>query len=150
LRLPRHWRLRRLLIEWFYWRANNAFRRRDLELVRVIWHPDCIWDQSHFEGWPGDEVYRGHQGLAAFVAEWANAWGERGGWTDAVSVEEFDGGVFLADARLRGVGRGSGVAVEVDVFNVAELRDGLFWRVENFTDRAQAVEAAHARRNRAT
>jgi ketosteroid isomerase-like protein len=144
LRLPRHWWLRRLLIEWAYWRSTNAFRRGDLELLRVVWHPDCIWDQSHFEGWPHARVYRGHEGLAAFVAEWGDAWGEGGGWPDAFSVEEFEGGVFLADGRLRGVGRGSGAAVELDVCNVAELRDGLFWRVENFTDRAQAVEAARA------
>ena len=150
LRLPHHWRLRRLLIVWAYWRGTNALRRGDLDLLRVISHRDCIWDQTHFEGWPHTQVYRGHQGLAAFVAEWGNAWEGGGGWPDAFGVEEFEGGVFLTDGRLRGVGRGSGVAVEVDVCNVIEMRDGLFWRVENFTDRAQAIEAARARSRQAT
>ena len=150
LRLPRHWRLRRLLIEWGFWRGNNAFRRGDLDLVRVIWHPDCAWDQTHFEGWPHTQVYRGHEGLAAFIAEWADVWGE-GGWSDGLfSVDEFEGGVILANQRLRGIGRGSGAAVEMDVFQVAQLRDGLFWRVANFSDRAQAIEAARARSSQAT
>jgi hypothetical protein len=149
LRMPRHWRLRRLLIKWAFWRSINAFRRGDLELLRVAFHSDCIWDQSQVQGWVGDAVYHGHPGLAAFIAEWGDAWQE-GGWPNAVSVEEFGGGVFLADERLCGVGRGSGALVELDVYQLHELRDGLFWHVENFTDRAQAVEVARARSNRAT
>jgi hypothetical protein len=136
--------LRRRLIEWTVWRTINAFKRADLELLRVIFHPDCVWDLTHLQGWVEGNVYRGHDGVAAFIAEWSDAWQE-GGWIDAISVEEFGGGVFLADTKLRGVGRGSGALVEWDVFQVDELRDGLFWHVEHFSDRPQAVEAARTR-----
>jgi ketosteroid isomerase-like protein len=143
--MPRRWRLRRLLIDWAAWRSYNAFKRGDLELLRVIYHPDCIWDmtQSPVAEMFAQQAYRGHQGLAAFVTEWGDAWGE-GAWPDLVSLEEFEGGVFLADQRIRATGRSSGVPVQTDFFAVAKLRDGLFWRLEYFADRAQAVEAARA------
>jgi hypothetical protein len=143
LRMPRQWRLRQRLIEWSSWRSNNAFRRGDLELLRVLWHPDCTFDFSRFEGWVGDPVYHGHEGLAAFVAEWGDAWGE-GGSTDVHAVEDFGGGVFVDDHGLRGVGRASGAAVGWKIFAVVETRGGLIWRAEYFGDRAQAVETARA------
>jgi hypothetical protein len=90
-----------------------------------------------------EQAYRGHEGVAAFVAEWGDAWGE-GAWPDLVSLEEFEGGIFLADQRVLATGRSSGVPVQVDFFAVAKLRNGLFWRLEYFADRAQAVEAARA------
>jgi hypothetical protein len=145
LRMPRHWRLRRLLIYWNSWRANNAFHRADLDVLQVIYHPDCSWDLTEVEAFLGDRVYRGHAGLAALIEELRDAWRPESWWTDLVSVEEFDGGVFLAHQRAHGVGRASGIAVEQDLFQVSDLRDGVIWRAWWFDDRAQAVDAANAR-----
>ncbi len=145
LGLPRRSRVRAQFVEWSAWRSLNAFRRDDLEPVRAIWHPDCVLDVS--EG-PGGEVfsrqlYRGHEGLAAWHAEWGDAWRE-GGWPDLVSWEEINNRVFLLDLKVRGVGRESGVPVEADLFQLAEFRDGLVWRVVSFSDRSAAVDAARA------
>jgi len=40
--------------------------------------------------------------------------------------------------------------VQLDFFAVAKLRNGLFWRLEFFGDRAQAVEAARTLSRQAT
>jgi hypothetical protein len=151
LRMPRRWRLRRVLIDWAAWRLYNAFKRADLKLLRVMFDPHCIWDVTQTRGAEmfAEQAYRGHEGVAAFVAEWGDAWGE-GAWPDLVSHEEFEGGVFLADQRVRATGRGSGVPVQLDFFAVAKLRNGLFWRLGFFADRVQAVEAARALSRQAT
>jgi ketosteroid isomerase-like protein len=141
LRMPHRWRLRRWLLGWSAWRSVNAFKRGDLELMRVIWHPDCEWDYSRFGGWVAADVYRGHQGLAEFISEWGENFQE-GGWADALSIEQFDRHVLLVSQRLRGVGRSSGALVEMDSFAVAQLRDGLIWRYEHFADIAESRAAA--------
>jgi hypothetical protein len=149
LRLPRSWRARRLLVEWAVWRGIAARKRGDLEVLRTIWHPDCIFDFTRARAWVGGRLYRGHDGLAELAAEWGEAWRE-GGWVDAhspqeVSLEEFDHGVFLFDMQQRGVGRISGAPVEMGMPHVIEFRDGLPWRFEHFNDAEEAIEAARAR-----
>jgi ketosteroid isomerase-like protein len=145
LRMPRRWRLRQLLIDWLGWRANNAFHRGDVEMLRLIYHRDCSWDATRIEAFIGTRVYRGHDGLAALMTELREAWQEDSWWTDLVSVEDFDGGIFLAHQRQHGVGRASGIPVEQDLFQVSDTRDGLIWRSWFFDDRAQAVEEAKTR-----
>jgi len=69
LRMPRHWGLRRVLIDWAVWRCYNAFKRADLELLRVIFDPHCGWDVTQTPGaqMVAEQAYRGHEGVAAFV-----------------------------------------------------------------------------------
>src|SRR5262245_57228027 len=69
-------------------------------------------------------------------------------WDDLqVSAEEFiDAGdrVFVA-AHFRGRGRASGITVETRLYEVYTLRDRKVVRVDEFTDRAEALEAAGLR-----
>ena len=53
-------------------------------------------------------------------------------------------GVLLILLSLRGVGSTSGVEVEMDIFQLVKLRDGLVWRNTFFRNRAEAIEAARA------
>ena len=43
--------------------------------------------------------------------------------------------------RLQGRGRGSGVEVDARFYDVYTLRDGLIVRMDQFTERSQALEA---------
>jgi hypothetical protein len=61
------------------------------------------------------------------------------------AIEEFGRGVFVHHLHQRGVARDSGMAVEMETFQLTEARDGLIWRVKNFSERPPAVEAAKAR-----
>ena len=53
-----------------------------------------------------------------------------------------DGGDWVVGfARLRGRGRGSGAAIDIEGASVAHFRDGLIRRLQNFTNRADALKA---------
>jgi hypothetical protein len=142
LRMPRRWRLRQLLLESAAWRAFNAIGRGDVALLRTINHPEVIYDLSRW-GWPEESLYYGRDGLVRFNEEWIGQWIEPK--LDVVSVEELDErGVLLIHLDLRGVGRTSGVDVEMPIFELVKLRGGLVWRNVFFRDRGEATAAARA------
>jgi hypothetical protein len=142
VRMPRRWRLRQLLFEYATWRAFNAIGRGDVALLRTLNHPEVIYDLSRW-GWPEASLYYGRDGLVRFNEEWIGQW--IGPQLDVVSVEELDEqGVLLIHLDLRGVGRTSGVEVEMPIFELVKLRDGLVWRNVFFRDRAEAVAATRA------
>ena len=57
--------------------------------------------------------------------------------------EEFvdRGDRVVVTVRLQGRGRGSGVEVDARFYDVYTLRDGLIVRMDQFTERTQALEA---------
>jgi ketosteroid isomerase-like protein len=61
-----------------------------------------------------------------------------------VEVERVDAGAdkVLVHLRYDARGAGSGAEVELDQWYVATVRDGRFFRLQWFTDRADALEAA--------
>lgn len=142
MRLPRRWRLRAVLFEYAAWRAFNAIGRGDLAVLRTINHADVIYDLSRW-GWPEASLYYGPDGLVRFNEEWLGQWIEPE--FAVVCVEELDQrGVLLIQLDLRGVGRTSGVEVEMPIFELVRLRDGLVWRNVFFRGRAEAITAAKA------
>jgi ketosteroid isomerase-like protein len=141
-RMPRRWRLRQLLFEFAAWRAYNAIGRGDLAVLRTINHAEVIFDLSRWE-WPEDSLYHGRDGVVRFNELWIGQWSELN--FEVVSVEEpGERGVLLIHLNLRGIGRTSGVFVEMDIFQLVRMRDGLVWRNTFFRDRAEAIEAARA------
>ena len=73
---------------------------------------------------------------------WASAFEEL-----EVTAEEFidAGDRVLVTAYHRGRGRGSGVEVDTRFYELYTLRDGKVVRVDEFTDRPDALEAAGLR-----
>ena len=73
---------------------------------------------------------------------WASAFEEL-----EVTAEEFidAGDHVLVTAYHRGRGRGSGVEVDTRFYELYTLRDGKVVRVDEFTDRPDALEAAGLR-----
>ena len=66
-------------------------------------------------------------------------------WEELVeTAEEFidAGDRVVVKALYRGRGRGSGVPIEARFYAVHTLRDGRVVRVDEFTDRTEALEAA--------
>jgi ketosteroid isomerase-like protein len=61
-----------------------------------------------------------------------------------VTVEEIidAGGRVVHTAHWRGRGRGSGIKVDARYYEVYTLRDGKIIRVDEYTERAEALEAA--------
>ena len=120
-------------------RSYGAFNRNDLEALLPMYHPDCVWDWSHFEGWPEDQIMHGPDGLRRGWLVFRDAWGD-------FRVEPSDWRDFgrrqMTTCQMRATGSGSGLGLEKTWWQVGYARDGLVALVANYTDRRQAVDAA--------
>jgi ketosteroid isomerase-like protein len=94
--------------------------------------PEIVWN-------PIEELpTQGHGAVRASLARWKAEWDDY-----EVLPEGFvDGGDrVIATVRLRGRGRVSGVEIDALFYDLYTLRDGKIVRMDQFTDRAQALEA---------
>jgi ketosteroid isomerase-like protein len=98
--------------------------------------PDIVWN-------PIEELpTQGHAAVRASLAHWKAEWENY----EVVPEELVDlGDRVVATVRLRGRGRGSGVEIEACFYDLYTLRDGKIVRMDQFTVRAEALEAAEPR-----
>lgn len=117
-------------------RVDALYRAGKFDEVFEFYDPEVEWDASHF---PEGRVYRGHDGIRDFFRRYVGTWRT----LDVEFEELFDAGdKVVVFARDHGIGRASGVPVEIVYAQVMTLRDGKIVRWEAFTDRDAAVEAA--------
>jgi ketosteroid isomerase-like protein len=94
--------------------------------------PDIVWN-------PIEELpTQGHDAVRASLAHWKAEWDDY-----KVMPEEFVdmGDRVVVTVRLRGRGRGSGVEIDARFYDVYTLRDGKIVRMDQFTERSEALEA---------
>ncbi len=100
---------------------------------------DFVLDPSNFHNWPEQQVYLGLDGARAFLRG-----GRMRGRTGEHELEALhDAGdrvVSLVHQRL--TSKTAGVPVEMSFAHVFTLRDGKLARLELYSDRAEALEAA--------
>ena len=96
---------------------------------------------EEFEYFPAEErgSVHGHDGLRRYFRRWMEAWDE----FHLRPTEFLDAGdhVFVG-AALNGRGRGSGVEVRMEGWQVWLIRGERAARCEEYSDRAEALEAA--------
>jgi ketosteroid isomerase-like protein len=98
--------------------------------------PDIVWNPA--EEFPA----QGHDAVRASLVRW------KGEWDDyELLPEEFEemGDRVVAAVRVRGRGRGSGVEVDARFYDLFTLREGKIVRMDQFTQRSDALEAAGVR-----
>ena len=117
-------------------RGYDVFNRRDIDAWLEGFHPDVeVHDLAEI---PDAPVRRGHEALREWVAMM------EGIWVDArYEPEEFiEAGEFVVVAvRAKGRGRGSGIPMDVPMFQVFEIQGGTVRRMWAYLDRAEALEA---------
>jgi ketosteroid isomerase-like protein len=94
--------------------------------------PDIVWN-------PIEELpTQGHAAVRASLEHWKAEWDDY-----EVRPEELldMGDHVVATVRLRGRGRGSGVEIDACFYDVYTLRDGKIVRMDQFTDRSDALAA---------
>ena len=117
-------------------RIWDAYSRGDFDQIRALSDPDLTMitvEEGPLYGI--EEVRRNHE-------RWWEAWE-----SPETTVEEVIGvgdRVFVM-ARFRGRGRASGAEVEGRHFEVYTMRDRKVVRVEEFSERGEALEAAGLR-----
>ena len=117
--------------------AFEAFSRGDWSTFIEFFDPEVEWLTTG--QFVGGELYRGHAGVREFLdalsGEFEEFHAEPGNFSQA-------SGVVVADTRVTGMGKRSGVPVELQFTVVVSLRGGRIVRVRNFLDRQEALEAA--------
>jgi ketosteroid isomerase-like protein len=95
--------------------------------------PEIVWNPAE------ESATQGHDAVRASLVRW------KGEWDDyELLAEEFEhlGEHVVAAVRLGGRGRGSGVEVDARFYDVFKLREGKIVRMDQFTQRSEALEAA--------
>jgi len=119
---------------------HEAFNRRLFDVALQHLHPECeIYPAITPPDAPSH--YRGHEEARGYMAEHIpDAW-------EAMTVEfkeqpiEAPDGRTLALERWRVRGR-DGIEFDTEVTDIYEFRDGLIARIDGFTEKAEALEAA--------
>ena len=120
--------------------ANVEIVRRFLlagvEEAMAFADPGILWNPAEESAGCGHDAVR--QSLARWKAEWDDY---------ELLPEQFEsvGASVLVDVRVRGRGRGSGVEVDARFYDVYTLRDRKIVRMDQFTDRSEALEAVGLR-----
>jgi ketosteroid isomerase-like protein len=118
-------------------RGIDAWNRGDLDEWLAGFAPKA---ELHTTGrFPDQGVYRGRAGLERYWSEIHEAAEEMS--VTVTDMRAIGDKVFQA-VTARGRGERSGVPIEQPIWFVTTLRDGLAVRVENYVDRAEALEAA--------
>ena len=111
----------------------RRFLAVDVDEALTYADPAIVWN-------PIEELpTKGHDAVRASLARWKAEWDDY-----KVMPEEFvdRGDCVVVTVRLRGRGRGSGVEIDARFYDVYTLRGGKIVRMEQFTERSQALEAA--------
>jgi ketosteroid isomerase-like protein len=115
-----------------------AVDRRDIDAFAAVTTPDLEWFPV-FAARVGGDVYRGREGIEAFLGEVDETWEEFRPLPD----EYRDlGERVLALGRLRTRGRASGAPSESPWGAVYDFRDGRISRIRTFLDHGEAVRVA--------
>ena len=121
-------------------RMYDAFARGDYETSLSYNDSEIEFSQPGDE--PGGGTYHGHEGVIEAFAKWLGAWDDYG--VEAEELIDF-GDDVLARTRHHGRGKGSGVEVEMQIFQLLTLRNGKVVRMRMYYDEAEALEAVGLR-----
>ena len=110
----------------------RRFLSGDVDEALPYADPGIVWN-------PIEELpTQGHDAVRASLAHWKAEWDDY-----EVLPEEFVdlGDSVVVTVCLRGRGRGSGVEIDARFYDVYTLRDSKIIRMDQFAERAEALEA---------
>jgi ketosteroid isomerase-like protein len=145
-RLPPRSRLRHAFL-WRAWRVGlEAFNRRDLDAVVVVFQPDLEYYpyRQFVEAGLAEPCYHGPSGYRAYIAGTYEVWGADVRLEPTELIDLGDRIVLLADMPMRA--QASGVPLGETYACVATLKDGRVIRQRDFLDHAEALEAVGLRK----
>jgi ketosteroid isomerase-like protein len=117
----------------------EAWQRGDVRGLVDTYAPDVIWDFTHFEGWPEERVLVGRSAVHDFLATWQSTFSDYDFVVD--SFHHVPDGRVIGLCRQSGRGAGSSVSVLMEFAQVWTFRDEMLSKVENYSNRSQALDA---------
>ena len=115
-------------------RAYAAWSGDDWDEFCTVLHPEIEWYSSG--AFPGFEpVYHGHEGVRRWWHDFKDPFE-----TASIELEDLSehGEAVLTTVRLAGVGKGSGVPVDLPFYNTFRFREGLVVRFASFAGLEEA------------
>ena len=114
-------------------KAVEAYARGDLDAALTNADPGIVWNPVE------EAATQGHDAIRANLERWETDWEDY----EATPEEYIDAGdQVLVTIHWSGRGRGSGVQVDIRTYNVYTLRTAKVIRMDEFTERSDALEAA--------
>jgi uncharacterized protein len=117
--------------------AYDAFRESGEDAIYEYLDPEI--EARAIEEMPGNETHHGHAGVHEWFEMLREAFGDFT-W-DPLEYDDL-GDHVLVVTQFIAEGRGSGVPVEVTVYNVWTVRQGKLSRVRGYLNRSDALAAA--------
>ena len=117
-------------------RSYEAYALGDIEGALAAIDPDV---EVHDHDIPDAGVYRGHEGVFRWQADWDSSW-ESWRWAPEEFIDAGDR--VVAVLRVYAKGRGSGVEIERLDGAVWTVRNGKGIRLDYYGSKAEALEAA--------
>jgi ketosteroid isomerase-like protein len=111
----------------------RQFLLLDVEEALAYADPEIVWNPAE------ESAAEGHDAVRASLERW------KGEWDDYEMLpEEFEqlGDRVVVVVNFRARGRASGIEVDGRLYDVYTLRDGKIVRMDQFTQRSEAREAA--------
>jgi ketosteroid isomerase-like protein len=108
----------------------ERFLSAQVDEALTLADPGIVWNP--IEELPAE----GHAAVRTSLARWKAEWDDY-----EVQPEEFAdmGDRVVVTVRLRGRGRSSGVEIDARFYDVYTLRDGKIVRMDQFTERSEAI-----------
>ena len=119
--------------------SHEAFRRRDLDAFLAYVDPEVEF-RSHILELEG--AYHGHEGVRAW---WDNVVAVFPDWSPRMEDARECGDSVLVRVRAEGMGTGSGIPLERDIWQVVQVRDGRLRSWAFFRTEAEALQAVATR-----
>ena len=114
-------------------KSVEAYARGDLDTALTYADPDIAWNPVE------EAATQGHDAIRANLERWETDFED----FEATPEEYIDAGdQVLVTVHWSGRGRGSGLQVDIRTYQVITLRDGKTIRMDEFTERFEALEAA--------
>jgi ketosteroid isomerase-like protein len=119
--------------------SHDAFRRRDLDTFMGYMHPEVEFRSFVLEV---EGVYRGHEGVRSW---WENVLAVFPDWRPQVEDARDIGDSVLLRVRAEGKETGSGIPLERDIWQVAQVQGGRLKSWAFFRTEQEALESVALR-----
>ena len=114
----------------------RRFLLLEVEEALAYADPDIVWNPAE------ESASQGHDAVRASLVRWKSEWDDY-----EMLPEEFEqvGDRVVVAVSFRARGRASGIEVDGRLYDVYTVRDGKIVRMDQFTQRSEALEAAGLR-----
>ena len=119
--------------------SMDAYNRRDLDAAVKDFDEEIVWELDAIAGGATDLVHRGPEAVRRF---WDNLEQHFDGFRLEPAGFRDAGEAVFVNVQMRGNGRGSGVPVKMDLYCVAQFREGRMVGVRYYAGEDEALEAA--------